>query len=1005
MALYHFSAKVISRGAGRSAVAAAAYRAGEAIHDQRLDRVQDYTDKAGVVHSEILLPPEAPKELADRATLWNRVEAGEKRGDAQLAREVEVALPRELPKASGIELVRDFVVRQFVALGMIADLNVHHDRGPSGELKPHAHVMLTMRSVGPEGFGLKVREWNAQSLLVGWREAWAAAVNAKLAELGIEATVDHRSNADRGIALEPQHKIGPVGMRHGVVREGLERVEDHRRIARENGEKILAKPEIALDALTRDRASFTQADLARFVHRHSHGKEQFDRVLAAVRASPELERIGRDGRGEERFTSREMLRVEERMRIAADRLSERAGHRVTPAQAQAVREGAAGTGFALSAQQKAALGHVLGGPDLVALAGSAGSGKSALLGVARAAWEQAGYSVRGAALAGIAAEGLESGSGIPSSTVAALQHRWERGEAQLGARDVLVVDEAGLLGSRQMQALIAAANGAKAKLVLVGDAEQLQAIEAGAPFRWLVAAHGAHELTEVWRQREDWQRAATRAFAAGRPGEALAAYAGRGALHASPTRDGAAVALVDAWDRARVAEPGKSLLMLAHTRADVTALNEMARARLRATGDLPPASADVEVATDRGVRAFAPGDRVMFLQNRREVGVVNGMGGTVLEVSAERMRVQLADGRALPVNLRGYAHIDHGYATTIHKSQGVTVDRTFVLASPGLDRHAAYVAMTRHRETAELFWGRDDFQDRDALFARLSRARAKDMALDWFEERQKGGAGVSAPSPSQTRADAALERARVLFAGMRELLQAAARGLAFEGLRLPAGPDRSGDVERDRAIELHALRHSELARAGARPLPHQLEAARAAAERVAALGPHALSDLTRASARNPDAVAAAAQGDVRALRAAMAHEAKLRSDPALRAQEFVRDWKDAVRSRAEAAARSDWDGRERHNIAMVYLSERLAGDPDMATALHGHRKALGLPREPALPGLSLELGKQIHDIPAMGAPLAPEPSAMPARPRAPAREPVPVRERQIERDLDFGIDM
>src|SRR5690606_8828848 len=123
------SVKVIGRGAGRSAVAAAAYRAGERLHDERLDRDHDFTNKPGVVHSEVLLPENAPEEFAARERLWNAVEATEKRKDAQLVREVEFAIPREMNQAQGIELARDFVQSEFVDQGMIADLNVHWDIG------------------------------------------------------------------------------------------------------------------------------------------------------------------------------------------------------------------------------------------------------------------------------------------------------------------------------------------------------------------------------------------------------------------------------------------------------------------------------------------------------------------------------------------------------------------------------------------------------------------------------------------------------------------------------------------------------------------------------------------------------------------------------------------------------------------------------------------------------------------------------------------------------------
>ena len=477
MAIYHFSAKVIGRASGSSAVASAAYRSALRLGDERLGRDHDFTNKTGVVHSEIMLPEVAPDHLSDRATLWNAVEAGEVRKDAQLAREVEFAIPRELSQEQGITLAREFVQREFVDRGMIADLNVHWDRGADGMTKPHAHVMLTMREVGGDGFGAKVRDWNKTEVLQGWREAWAGQVNQRLAELDINARVDHRSLDAQGIDLEPQHKIGAAAARMAGGGLDADRLDDHARIARENGEKIIARPEVALDAITRTQATFTSRDLAMFVHRHSDGKEQLDAATAAVRGSSELVALGKDGTGDERYTSREMIAVEARLDRAAGTMAAQRQHGVTAPHRDAALDAAASRGMVLSGEQRAAFEHVTGKESLAAVVGYAGSGKSAMLGVAREAWEAAGYTVRGAALSGIAAENLEGGSGIASRTLASLEHQWEKGCEALTDRDVLVIDEAGMIGSRQMERVVSAAADAGAKVVMVGDAQQLQAIE------------------------------------------------------------------------------------------------------------------------------------------------------------------------------------------------------------------------------------------------------------------------------------------------------------------------------------------------------------------------------------------------------------------------------------------------------------------------------------------------------------------------------------------------
>lgn len=636
-------------------MAAAAYRAAERLHDERLDRDHDFRAKAGVVHSEVLLPEGAPERWSDRAMLWNEVERVERRKDAVLAREVEFALPRELSRAEGVRLARDFVTERFVSRGMVADLNVHWTVEADGRAKPHAHVMLSMREVDGDGFGRKQRAWNDKALLLDWRERWAELANERLCELGHDARIDHRSHAEQGIGLEPQHKIGPAGARRAERGEQAERAAEHEAIARRNGERIAEDPGVVLDALTRQHSTFTRQDLARFVSRHTHGAEQFQDVMARVEASPELVRLGADGRGRDRFTTREMLAVERRMEHAAAELGGRTTHGVALERRQAAL---AGTG--LGEEQRHAFGHVTRSRDLAVVVGYAGTGKSTMLGVARRAWEAEGYRVRGAALSGIAAEGLEAGSGIRSRTLASLEWAWKQGREGLSARDVLVVDEAGMIGSRQMERVLSAAREAGAKVVLVGDPEQLQAIEAGAAFRAIAERAGAVEIARVRRQRAEWQREATRELATGRTEAALGRYEAAGMVHAHATQAEAREALVAGWDEERRQSPRASRVMLAYTRTDVAELNRLARERLRAAGELGP---EVRVGTERGERGMAAGDRVMFLHNERGLGagpdgaggvaVKNGTLGTVLAVEARGEHGRSSASPVLTVRLDG----------------------------------------------------------------------------------------------------------------------------------------------------------------------------------------------------------------------------------------------------------------------------------------------------------------------------------------------------------------
>src|SRR5690606_33955587 len=244
---------------------------------------------------------------------------------------------------------------------------------------------------------------------------------------------------------------------------------------------------------------------------------------------------------------------EQRLHRAAELMAGKQLHEVSDRDRQAALARAGQRGLVLSGEQAEALAQVTDGRDLGIVVGYAGTGKSAMLGVAREAWEAAGYEVRGVALSGIAAENLESGSGIASRTIASMEHVWTNGRDMLTSRDVLVIDEAGMVGTRQLERVLSHAQEAGAKVVLVGDPQQLQSIEAGAAFRSIHDRHGGVEIHEVRRQREDWQRDTTRDLATGRTGEAINAYDRRDMVHSAETREQARGDLIDQWDRQRQA--------------------------------------------------------------------------------------------------------------------------------------------------------------------------------------------------------------------------------------------------------------------------------------------------------------------------------------------------------------------------------------------------------------------------------------------------------------------
>ena len=210
VAIYHFSAQIISRRTGRSSTAAAAYRAGEIVLDENTGEVHDYTRKRGVIRTEIIAPRGSPAWVFDRSQLWSRVELGENRKDSQVCREIEISIPHELTVLQGQLLMIGFVQSQFVAKGMVADIAFHRPGSKGDNRNFHAHVTLTMRKVVGDGFGQKERNWNSNALLQQWREQWAIHANRALEQAGHAARIDHRSHADRGLLDVPGSHHGPA---------------------------------------------------------------------------------------------------------------------------------------------------------------------------------------------------------------------------------------------------------------------------------------------------------------------------------------------------------------------------------------------------------------------------------------------------------------------------------------------------------------------------------------------------------------------------------------------------------------------------------------------------------------------------------------------------------------------------------------------------------------------------------------------------------------------------
>jgi len=797
MALEFARRNVISRSAGHTAVKAAAYRAGEKLIDERVGRIANYLHRADEVgHCEILLPESASPEMSDRASLWSAVEAREdqhnRRASAQLAIDNIIALPVELSQDQHIELARAFAQQEYVAKGLVVDLAIHYH----SEGNPHAHLMTPTRPLVGVEFGSKDREGAGKFYAgvkiadeVQLRHRWADFQNTFFREHGIDAFV--RSNNGE---FQAEVHLGPT---HAMKDKGIETARQHQNnqtiSAREQA--ILAHPEIVIDRVSDRKSLFTQHDLYRELSRLTQNTLVFSNVKPVLDNHASLIKFEFDGT--EYLTTQAILETEMDIRAKAGKLAEPAKRFAIP---DAVVTAILDQYSFLSSEQREAAVSLSKGRRLGVVVGLAGAGKSTMLKALREAYEAQGLRVKGITLAGKASEELQLSSGIESRTISSWLLALKQGRETLKATDVITMDEAGMINNSTMNNVLSEIEKAGAKLILVGDGEQLQPIQTGCPFRDIAVQEGFTEIGTIRRQKSDWQREATKDLSEGRGRKALSAYEKHGFVHhqkrASDTRDELVLDYLGA-------APG-SKIVLAHRNVDVMALNHEIRASLVLSGSVDTgqpfratqlhddagmttpfdlsAGDDIRFGVDdkaSGINAgdfgtylgfegsqhlvrrsngtelkldneryghiehvqrpdtprviLGAGDRVLFTKNDRALGVKNGTLGTVVSFKFGRLTVQV-DGHpsTIAFSFDEYSSVTLGYATTIHKSQGMTVDRTFVLGSASMDKHLGYVSMSRHTDVLDVYLS-DEAMKGQNFGDIISHAKRQETVLDLAE--------------------------------------------------------------------------------------------------------------------------------------------------------------------------------------------------------------------------------------------------------------------------------
>ncbi|MFQ8433314.1 AAA family ATPase, partial [Amaricoccus sp. W119] len=786
MAIAFARARYLSRSTGGSATRSAAYNAREAIADARTGERYSFAHRAAPEHHAVLLPEGADvSALGTAAALWNVAEGAERRRDAQVAREIVLALPAdaEISPEDRIELARSFAEAHFVSKGLAVQLDVHAPHatdggeasaagnvvaGPDGSsanerANHHAHLLITTRRVEGDRLASKkardldpeVRSFKGRAAVTEgerWGALWAAHQDAYFAEHGLGLRVE-------ATAAVPGNHVGPIRMRA----EGSPAVARAEEIARANAQAA-RDPEQVLGVLTRNNATFTEAALDRYLAKHIHDEAEHLAVKGKVLGHGAVLALHdpASGAATGRYTTR-AVREQERAALAeARRVADGAAGRHHRALGKVALEGAR-AGRTLREDQRAALAHAGGAGGLKILEGRAGTGKSYTLAAIRDAHARAGYDVVGLGPTNGVAQDLRADGFARAATAHSELFGLRNGRVRWSPRTLIVVDEAAMLDSRITGELLTEARRSGAKLILAGDDRQLAAIERGGLFAELIKRHGSVEITEVTRQRIDWQRRAARDLAEGRVAAAVKAFDAHGALDWSETEAAARERLVARWTADTARDSDATRFVFAYTNAEVDALNRELRAVRRARGEL--GTEDVAFETKHGPAAFAIGDRVQFTDTDRRLGIYNGNAGVITAIDARTGRISArldasgaGESRSVSWLASEFEGFRHGYAGTIYKGQGKTLDHTYLSHSRHWRRAASYVALTRQRQSATIFAAKETAADVTQLARQMARGEIRAASVAWatrdelpaeLRERAARSAGAKRPAPAR----------------------------------------------------------------------------------------------------------------------------------------------------------------------------------------------------------------------------------------------------------------
>ncbi|HFF3682649.1 Ti-type conjugative transfer relaxase TraA [Legionella pneumophila] len=717
MAIAFAQVSIHSRAKGHSAIAASSYRSGAKLYDARTGITHDYSNRHDVIYSDILLPEGSPEAFSDREFLWNQAELAEKRCDAQVCKDIVLALPKELDLVQQIELARRFAQTHFVDNGVPADIAIHdHHDG-----NPHAHILITTRRLEKTGFSkYKARDLNpafAKGFIVEkdyWGEQWRDMQNEYFLENNLDLTVD----LNHLISERHHGKLKDADNHYLLTEKTI--------LQQARQEVFLNDIDNVINHISAQHSVFTRRDVERLVFKTfqpSDTPQNYLHWVEQIMGHKDLIELGSNERGQLCYTTRHQYIQEAKLRDDIEAMMKNRDVIGDKGIDNIIKN------YTLSDEQLEAVRYITEGSQISVVIGRPGTGKSYLLKPIKEHYEQHNYRVIGAALSGKVAKSLQTDTGIASSTIASLTYKLANQQLKLNSSDVLIIDEAGMVDFSSMALLIREAKKAGSKVILVGDPDQLKPIHKGEIFRGIAALTGYIELEHIKRQNDLGDRLASMNIAKGMIAEAIDHYHEKGAIVFSETTEAAAKSLIHEWQTDITKTNLQDSVVLAFTRASVGYLNEQARLALKEKQIL--GQEEITVQGFEKPLKIAIGERLLFRQNDKNLGLRNGDLGTVQSIKSNQFQIKLDSGELLTIP-RSYSKMDYGYALTVHKSQGMTVKHSKVLIdSKYWDRHLSFVAMTRHKDSLKIYADSINHPTVKALKQTLSRSNTRDNVIDW----------------------------------------------------------------------------------------------------------------------------------------------------------------------------------------------------------------------------------------------------------------------------------